>query len=445
MKLRGTHLLIALVAVLLGAVVAAAQSGDGAPQGQQAAAGFQRYDRADRDQYGATETVTAASTVTGTSTVTATSTVTSDTKPPDDVVAAGTTVTTTATAPGAVKDAKDEGGDDKPGAGDEPDDGGAAPADDNGGADKRKGANANGNANPITAARVMGATAANAGCDGGDPRAFGNGGSIGYFGLSPARYEVFSQVKQVTGSPAYLSELYEPIDVAVVKQLTDGTKFEGAATDRKKLRQFARALGRSVVEGGPLAKRALPLLSRGVTAADIKPLSGAVLTHCEVPLPDDPDGIRDTFIKAFVAGLSSMKVPSVTDGRQVPMPVVGAENTDTSPTTIPWWNELKVGSVDDVDTDEGKLALRRTLDKATKKPFGIKATAVARMPEKPDPEARPLQFRTSSFGIDPVDGGSGGIPGGALTIGVLLLLGAFVTQAIVLTARRGRRPGSRRR
>lgn len=428
MKLRGTQVLVALLAVLLGAVVAVAQSGgDGGSNGAgNAAAGFRDYERADADQYGLTSTVTTPG---QTTTVTVGA-------GPSEAPAQGAQAgqPTTANAPVGAAGDDDGDGDTKPASAE--DDGGTAPASANGGAGE-----AGGTAGAGAAGVARGTSSTDPDCGGGNPRQFGNGGSVAYIGLSPARYRTLTEVRKVTGPPAYLAELYEPIDTAAVARLTAGTKWAGAADDLDELAAYAEALGRSVVDGGALAKAGLPLLSRGVLPTDVKPLSGVILTHCEVPLRDRPDQIRDTFVEAFVGALRDAQVPSVERGEEVPLPVIGVERTDSDDRTVPYYEKFGISTLDHVDTRQGKLALTRLLAGADEGDYGVKATAKdGALPPKPDRADQPLQYRPSAAYVPADASGDGGaLPGGAATVAVLVLLAAFAGQAIVLTVRRERR------
>lgn len=428
MKLRGTQVLVAVVALLLGAVVAMAQT-DGSDGGN--ASGFRAFERADEDQYGTTPTTATGSATVTTPVGSATVGAAGEVAPPSSTPP----TTSTAKDPNApVNGAGGNGGvagEDSNGGGRDgatkpasvEDDGGTAPANANGGDGAGGAAGAGGSGDGSSAGAEL-----------------GSGGAIAFIGLSPARIDVFRQVREVTGPPAYLAEFYEPLYTKGVADLTDGTPFDGAESDTTKLRGFAEKLGRSAADGGALARKALPVLARTVQRGQVKPVSGFVLTHVEVPLEGTQDRLRNVFIRGFIDGLAGAKVPAVSPGKTLQVPVVGAELSTTKPSTIPWFKDHGVKTtVDDVDLSDGKRSLARALA-GTLGHFGIKSTATdGKLADRPDPKLAPLQFRPSaSYVAGDLGTSDGGLPD-AVAVMVGLLLVAFVGQTVLLAARRGRR------
>jgi hypothetical protein len=116
----------------------------------------------------------------------------------------------------------------------------------------------------------------------------------------------------------------------------------------------------------PVADKISPLLveeQRGTTG---RPVDGVVVIQSSAPV--DAPTLR--FLHALLNGL-----------RDGGVPLVGAEEVDTSPSVVPSWQAVQgMSSVDDVDTPSGKLALALLLGGAPSGTFGLKPTADAPLP-----------------------------------------------------------------
>ncbi len=415
MKPTARQLLVAFVALVVGAVPAIAL----------AQAPFRDYGDAAGDQYGTTTTTTSTTTTTTGSTTTTTSTTTS---PAVEGAGVGPTATP---VPGQQPVSTSGSGGDGTGIADN-DAGGNAPDSDGGG---------------TSPAADAGASApATAGGGGNGAGAGAGAGAYAWIALSPPRYEVFKHVRDTLGNPAYLAQMYEPVNLDTVKALTDGTQWEGAAGDETKLADFANALGRSIVDGGDLARRDLPQLAGIVQSEQIKPVAGIVFTHVDVKLPKDQDTVRDVLIKNMIAGMRRVKIPTVKKGEKLVVPLAGVENTDTKPTTIRFFKRLKVSTVDDMDRVDGRTSLTRIMG-GVKGHFGIKKTATDGPLAPKAQGARPLLFRPSGA-YEPGDlirKGDGGVPGGDTNVALLMLLGLVSSFALLAVAERRTRGLRRRR
>ena len=82
--------------------------------------------------------------------------------------------------------------------------------------------------------------------------------------------------------------------------------------------------------------------------------------------------ITDAFNDGLVAGLT-----------QDDTPVVGAEQTTTKPSQIPWYTDHKLASVDNINQLPGRVALVFTLNGAGGA-YGVKDTAQALLPKAAD-------------------------------------------------------------
>jgi hypothetical protein len=324
----------------------------------------------------------------------------------------------------------------------------------NGNGDDKNGNNGNGKNDKGGNAPDTGAGANGPGAGGGGGNGTGSGTGAGdgsactwqpyaWISFGPARQEAFSAAAAVTGAPMYEAQIPEPLDAAAIKQATAGTRWAGAETDLAKLKAFSKALGKSVVDGGDLAQKALPLLATGVTAEDLHPAAGFVLTEDEPDLPQSQDRVRDAFTKYFLKGMRSVKIPTAKRGKKVPVPIVGIELKPLKDTTVPFFKKHKVASVDDVETKIGQRDLSRALS-GWRGHFGDKPPSVGNVTRT----AAPLLCRPTAD-YEPGDlirRSESGLPGGARSTGMLLILGLLSAGALLaVVERRTRRLRHRER
>jgi hypothetical protein len=410
MKLNSRHLLIALVALVLGSVPALAL----------AQSPFSNYGDAADDQYTPTATITVGATVT--TPVTAVTVAGASTGPntaaaPTDVAGQGTGAQPVDNA-GAANAPSNDNGANQPSA----ESGANAPA-------------AVAGANP---AASLGAAA------------LGCGVRYAWISFGTARTKVLrgtahNDVLSVTQAPLFLSQINEPVSPAAITKLTDGTKWEGAAKDTAKLAAWAQALGEAIPDGLALAKTALPKLGMIIQTGQIAPVAGVVLTNTDVALDGEAATLRDTLIKNIVKGLQQMRIGTRQGSGLTAFPIVGVESTKTKPTTMGFFKDLGVPTVDDINTDNGQVSLRRVLDGA-RGHFGVKKLATDG-DVAPQASVNPLLCRPSATykaGAFIRSAASGGIPGGSRSVGILLLLGLVSSFALLAIAERRTR-GLRRR
>jgi hypothetical protein len=265
-----------------------------------------------------------------------------------------------------------------------------------------------------------------------------NCGKIAYIGLSPLRNNVVEDTAALIGDDAFKANIDEPLDPKAIAALTKGTEWEGAESDDKKLKAFGEAVGLALPDGKPLAKAAFATLA-DITDGEIGRLSGIIFTHRAIKLDGDADSARDAFIDGLIRGLRQVRV-ATTDDELVPFPTVGAEVTSTKPSTITFFANREVSTVDDVDTKDGKASLQNVLA-GSHGHFGTKKTAEdgekAPAPEHTVLACRPdVTYRIGEL----LRVASGGIPGGGMSIGILLLLGLAVAGGgLALAERKTRR------
>jgi hypothetical protein len=145
-----------------------------------------------------------------------------------------------------------------------------------------------------------------------------------------------------------------------------------AGQDPELVKQFARRIGRSLVNAGDLTQqlhKALPDAFRG----DFQGAASAVYYRSPPPDKEDPKdkALREAFEDGLAAGLESAGVQTV-----------GVEEQGTDPSQVGWYGDHKMSSVDSVDLPGGRLALVFVLN-GEKGTYGIKGTADSALPKLP--------------------------------------------------------------
>ena len=134
------------------------------------------------------------------------------------------------------------------------------------------------------------------------------------------------------------------------------------------LPDIAHEIGQEWVTGGvtPVADKVSSLLVEEQRGSNGRPVDGVVVVERVAPV--------DAPTQRFVAGLLN----GLRDGG---VPLVGAEEVDTSLSLVPAWQAVHgMSSVDDIDTPTGKLALVLLLGGAPSGSYGLKPTADASLP-----------------------------------------------------------------
>jgi hypothetical protein len=169
-------------------------------------------------------------------------------------------------------------------------------------------------------------------------------------------------------------------EIAVVREPPDGDAAAAVVarpnrneSRAEELARASRLAGRSLVTGGPrFADLRAALFSRySGEPGDIDEV--VIVRQRPAGLQgregDDTDAVED----GIVAGIQE----ALPDRR---LAVVGAEATDTDPSSIPFFSDRGVASVDNVDQLAGKVALVYVLGGAEGE-FGVKETADALLPD----------------------------------------------------------------
>lgn len=178
----------------------------------------------------------------------------------------------------------------------------------------------------------------------------------------------------------------EPPDPSALVAALKGVRIGGRAVhnlagDDELQTAIARRVGRSLVTGGRFYKKVRDTVvsKQSGSSANID----AVIVARQQPASLDP----------AQADATDRMEGGILDGlRAVGLPVVGVENSDTEPTSVPLYSEHQIASVDDLDLYSGRVALAYTL-RGVPGGYGIKSTADDLMPElraprPPHPQGR---------------------------------------------------------
>ena len=161
--------------------------------------------------------------------------------------------------------------------------------------------------------------------------------------------------------PLRVRALKLPIDVPTLRKALAGHPALAALATQKRISDLGRRLGEDLVAGGGAL---WPLLS-GVlleerTGPDAPPADAVVL---ERSLPAQ-SGVTATFLAGLYAGLGSSGAPAV-----------GVERTRTADSAVDAFARQDLSTVDDLDSQPGRLALVLLLGGATPGHYGLNKTA----------------------------------------------------------------------
>jgi hypothetical protein len=162
-------------------------------------------------------------------------------------------------------------------------------------------------------------------------------------------------------------EVETPVDE---RELADaiGGRFARLGADARLLEALGRAVGRSVVRGGSVARS----LARRFPERFGGDLEGADAVVVYRQPEEEASDATETFVDALIAGL-----------RAEQMPVVGVERSSTDPSQVGFYRNHGLSSVDSVDLAAARAALVRALVGA-EGTFGFKPSADEPLPEPPE-------------------------------------------------------------
>jgi hypothetical protein len=159
-----------------------------------------------------------------------------------------------------------------------------------------------------------------------------------------------------------LRALKLPIDVSTLRRALKGRPALAALATDRRIDDLGRRLGEDVVSRAD--SNLWQLLSSDLVeerfGRDAPPADGVVVARTVAPQA----GPTARFLAGFYAGLASAGVPAV-----------GVERTQPGESAVSAFAKQDLATVDDLDTEAGRLALVLLLGGATPGHYGVKKTA----------------------------------------------------------------------
>jgi hypothetical protein len=153
-----------------------------------------------------------------------------------------------------------------------------------------------------------------------------------------------------------------PIDVPALHRALKARPVLAALATQRKIGELGRRLGADLVAGGksPLWQSLAPSLVEERSGNDAPPVDAVVVSRSAKP----QSGATARFLAGFYDGLASQGVPAV-----------GVEVTRPRATAVDAFAEHDLATVDDLDSQAGRLALALLISGATPGQYGVKKSA----------------------------------------------------------------------
>jgi copper transport outer membrane protein MctB len=164
------------------------------------------------------------------------------------------------------------------------------------------------------------------------------------------------------GSPLRTRALKLPIEPAALRHaLAKRPALAVLATDRR-IGDLGRRLGEELVSGGnsPLWQLLSDKLVEERSGNDVPPVDGVVVARTVTPQA----GPTARFLAGFYTGLGAAGVPAV-----------GVERSQSGSSAVTAFAKQDLSTVDDLDTEAGRLALVLLLGGAPSGQYGVRKTA----------------------------------------------------------------------
>jgi Copper transport outer membrane protein, MctB len=194
-----------------------------------------------------------------------------------------------------------------------------------------------------------------------------SGTSIGLVFAGPVDRRVRSLVEQTlsdggTVPPLRVRALKLPIDVPALRRALKGRPALAALATPRKIGELGRRLGGEFASkaGSPLWQSLSAHLVEERAGNDAVSLDGIVVARSVPP----QTGATARFLAGFYKGLASTDVPAV-----------GVEVTRPGTSAVGAFAKQDLASVDDLDSESGRLALALLLGGAVPGEYGVKKTA----------------------------------------------------------------------
>jgi hypothetical protein len=197
-------------------------------------------------------------------------------------------------------------------------------------------------------------------------------GLVGLGGLPDATIRSVREALEPSGGRlSAVTVIREPIPSAALPGAAPEDS-DPAAGDTAALRRAGAQVGASLTGNGRLVARLQRTLLES-SSGQLRGMTAVVVFRA----PRDESGPDAARTEAFEVGL----VGGLTRGA---MQVVGVESIATQPSQVPWYNDRRIASVDNVDDLPGRAALVFALAGANGA-YGVKDTAQALVPNTAGP------------------------------------------------------------
>ena len=162
--------------------------------------------------------------------------------------------------------------------------------------------------------------------------------------------------------PLRVRALKLPIDVPSLHRALKARPALAALATPRRIGELGRRLGADLVAGGnsPLWQALAPNLVEERSGNDAPPVYGVVVSRSAQP----QSGASARFLSGFYDGLASQAVPAV-----------GVEVTRPRTSAVDAFAKHDLSTVDDLDTQAGRLALALLLSGSTPGQYGVKKSA----------------------------------------------------------------------
>jgi Copper transport outer membrane protein, MctB len=195
-----------------------------------------------------------------------------------------------------------------------------------------------------------------------------SGANVGLVFAGPIDGRVRSQVEQALGDagagpPLRVRAVKMPIDLPSLRHALAGRPALAALATRKRVGDLGRRLGTEMVAGGdsPIWQMLSPVLVEERSGNDRPPLDSVVVNRNVPP----QSGVTARFLAGFYAGLASVGIPAV-----------GVEETRPGQkSAVEPYAKRDLSTVDDLDSQSGRLALALLLAGAAPGQYGVKKSA----------------------------------------------------------------------
>ena len=199
------------------------------------------------------------------------------------------------------------------------------------------------------------------------------GQRVGLIFLGGSSRDLYDAVRDAVvsagGELRFTAGVREPPDLGGLAARASGTRYGALADDATLLRPFAERAGRSIALGGDLAGKVRSRFFDSFSG-ELDGVNAVVIARAADRTTDDAHAgeIRDVE-EGLVAGLVATNIP-----------VVGAEQIETTPSQVPWYHDRGIASVDDVDDIAGRVALVYALAGRAEGAYGVKSSAEGILP-----------------------------------------------------------------